>query len=127
MYDADTRAKQINSGRFAAFSLSLFSFLGTYGFAALFLVSGLMELAIWTEDGRKEPRHFGDPVVLGMCDADMRAKQINNGRFAMFSLSLSRSLCLALPPRRAKAYAEACARARRGMPRLTPRHAGAYA
>ena len=37
---------------------------GTYGFAALFLVSGLMELAIWTEDGKKEPGNFGDPVGL---------------------------------------------------------------
>ena len=61
-----------------------------------------MELAIWTEDGKKETGNFGDPVGLCMYDADMRAKEINNGRFAMFS-SIGRV----------------------GVPRLMPRHADA--
>jgi len=58
---------------------------GTYGFAALFVFSGLMELAIWTQDEKKEPGNFGDPAGLGMYNPDMRAKEINNGRIAMFS------------------------------------------
>merc|ERR1712151_748049 len=58
---------------------------GTYGFAALFLLSGVMELAVWTQDAKKEPGDFGDPVGLGMYDVDMRNKELNNGRIAMFS------------------------------------------
>jgi len=58
---------------------------GTYGFAALFLLAGGLELAIWTQDPNKEPGDFGDPVGLGMYDMDMRAKELNNGRFAMFA------------------------------------------
>lgn len=66
-----------------------------------------MELAVWTEDPNKEPGNFGDPLGLGQYDEDslggwskqcrmsgramsflaqeMRNKEINNGRFAMFS------------------------------------------
>jgi len=58
---------------------------GTYGFVALFLISGALELAVWTQDPNKEPGDFGDPVGLGMYDTDMRNKEINNGRFAMFA------------------------------------------
>ena len=58
---------------------------GTYGFAALFLLSGVMELAVWAQDEKKEPGNFGDPAGLGMYNPDMRAKEINNGRMAMFS------------------------------------------
>ncbi|CAE7573764.1 FCPF [Symbiodinium natans] len=58
---------------------------GTYGFAALFLVSGVLELALWTEDPSKEPGNFGDPLNLGQYDIDMRNKELNNGRFAMFA------------------------------------------
>jgi hypothetical protein len=58
---------------------------GTYGFVALFLLSGALELAVWTQDPKKEPGNFGDPLGLGMYDEDMRNKEINNGRFAMFA------------------------------------------
>merc|ERR1719434_507935 len=58
---------------------------GTYGFAALFLLSGVMELAVWTQDEKKEPGNFGDPVGLGMYTEDMRTKELNNGRMAMFA------------------------------------------
>ncbi|CAK9118605.1 unnamed protein product [Durusdinium trenchii] len=58
---------------------------GTYGFAALVLVSGVLELALWTEDPNKEPGNFGDPLSLGQYDIDMRNKELNNGRFAMFA------------------------------------------
>ncbi|CAE8675736.1 unnamed protein product, partial [Polarella glacialis] len=59
---------------------------GTYGFAALFLVSGLLELAIWTQDDKKEPGNFGDPAGLNMYNPEMRQKEINNGRMGMFSV-----------------------------------------
>jgi len=61
---------------------------GTYGFIALFLASGAMELAVWTQDEKKEPGNFGDPVGLSNIfgyTQDMRAKELNNGRFAMFA------------------------------------------
>ncbi|CAE8611721.1 unnamed protein product [Polarella glacialis] len=58
---------------------------GTYGFAALFLVSGFLELAVWTEDDKKEPGNFGDPAGFNMYNPEMRNKEINNGRMAMFS------------------------------------------
>jgi len=58
---------------------------GTYGFIALFVLSGAFELAIWTQDANKEPGNFGDPLGLGQYNEDMRNKEINNGRFAMFA------------------------------------------
>ena len=58
---------------------------GTYGFVVLFLLSGFMELAVWTQDPNKEVGDFGDPVGLGMYDLDMREKELNNGRMAMFA------------------------------------------
>jgi hypothetical protein len=58
---------------------------GTFGFAALFLISGVLELAVWTQDAAKEPGNFGDPLGLVMYDTDMRSKELNNGRFAMFA------------------------------------------
>merc|ERR1719436_1564195 len=58
---------------------------GTYGFAALFVLSGAMELAVWTQDPKKEPGNFGDPVGLGQYDEEMRNKELNNGRMAMFA------------------------------------------
>merc|ERR1719162_2536703 len=53
---------------------------GTYGFAALFLVAGALELGVWTESSDKEPGNFGDPAGLGQYSEDMRNKEINNGR-----------------------------------------------
>jgi len=58
---------------------------GSYGFAALFLLSGVLELAVWTQDPNKEVGDFGDPLNLGMYDIDMRNRELNNGRFAMFA------------------------------------------
>jgi hypothetical protein len=43
------------------------------------------ETQVWTEDPSKEPGNFGDPVGLGMYNEDMRNKELNNGRFAMFA------------------------------------------
>ena len=58
---------------------------GTYGFIALLVVSAGLEVAIWTQDPAKEPGNFGNPVGWGSYDDEMRNKEINNGRFAMFA------------------------------------------
>eukprot|EP00929_Paragymnodinium_shiwhaense_P001659 TRINITY_DN1018_c0_g1_i1.p1 TRINITY_DN1018_c0_g1~~TRINITY_DN1018_c0_g1_i1.p1 ORF type:complete len:325 (+),score=105.39 TRINITY_DN1018_c0_g1_i1:71-976(+) len=58
---------------------------GLYGFVVLFLASGAMELGVWTQDPNKEVGDFGDPVGLGQYNEDMRNKELNNGRFAMFA------------------------------------------
>merc|ERR1711957_903040 len=58
---------------------------GTYGFAALFLVAGALELGVWTQSADKEPGNFGDPLGVNQYNEEMRLKEINNGRFAMFA------------------------------------------
>merc|ERR1711933_240879 len=60
----------------------------TYGLVALLLVAGVLELAVWTQDPKKEVGNFGDPLGLSNIfgySEDMRAKELNNGRFAMFA------------------------------------------
>jgi len=59
---------------------------GSYGFAALFALSGVMELFVWTQDPGKEVGDFGNPLGFPFYDEDMRNKELNNGRFAMFSI-----------------------------------------
>jgi len=58
---------------------------GTYGFIALLLLGAGFELAVWKQDPAKEPGNFGNPVGFGSYDDEMRNKEINNGRFAMFA------------------------------------------
>merc|ERR1719150_512040 len=58
---------------------------GSYGFIALVAFGAGMELAVWVQDPKKEPGNFGNPVGWGSYDDDMRNKEINNGRFAMFA------------------------------------------
>merc|ERR1711869_195105 len=58
---------------------------GSYGLIALLLLSGVMELAVWTQDPKKEVGDFGGSVGLGMYDLDMRNRELNNGRMAMFA------------------------------------------
>jgi light-harvesting complex I chlorophyll a/b binding protein 1 len=59
---------------------------GSYGMAALVIVSGAMELLVWTQDPKKEPGNFGDPLGVNMYNEDMRNKEVNNGRMAMISV-----------------------------------------
>merc|ERR1711972_1217514 len=58
---------------------------GSYGMVALFLLAGALELGVWTESPSKEPGNFGDPLSLGQYDTEMRSRELNNGRFAMFA------------------------------------------
>eukprot|EP00441_Pelagodinium_beii_P034322 CAMPEP_0197628540 /NCGR_PEP_ID=MMETSP1338-20131121/6807_1 /TAXON_ID=43686 ORGANISM="Pelagodinium beii, Strain RCC1491" /NCGR_SAMPLE_ID=MMETSP1338 /ASSEMBLY_ACC=CAM_ASM_000754 /LENGTH=394 /DNA_ID=CAMNT_0043199523 /DNA_START=40 /DNA_END=1224 /DNA_ORIENTATION=+ len=45
----------------------------------------LLELSFWKQDAEKEAGNFGDPFGVGMYTRDMRDKELNNGRFAMFA------------------------------------------
>merc|ERR1719277_2472206 len=74
--------ENVPSGMGALTSSSHFAY---YGSLALLILSGGIELFVWQQDPNKEPGDFGDPLGLGMYDMDMRAKELNNGRFAMFA------------------------------------------
>jgi len=62
------------------------------GFAVLFLLVGFWELSFWTEDESKAPGDFGDPAGWALWapglqyDAELRNRELNNGRFAMFAV-----------------------------------------
>jgi hypothetical protein len=61
---------------------------GTYGFVALFLISGVFELLLWKDDDAKEVGDYGNPLSLGAplgWSEDMRDRELNNGRAAMFA------------------------------------------
>jgi hypothetical protein len=67
---------------------------GMYGFVALFLLSGALELTIWRDDPKKGVEgigDFGNPLQLGVGEPlglseDMKNREINNGRAAMFAI-----------------------------------------
>jgi len=58
---------------------------GSYGLILLLTLAGGLELGLWTESPGREPGNFGDPAGLGMYDTEMREREINNGRIAMFA------------------------------------------
>mmetsp|Transcript_43770 Transcript_43770/g.95535 ORF Transcript_43770/g.95535 Transcript_43770/m.95535 type:complete len:265 (+) Transcript_43770:107-901(+) len=61
---------------------------GTYGFVALFLISGVFELLLWKDDDAKEVGDYGNPLSLGAplgWSENMRNGELNNGRAAMFA------------------------------------------
>jgi len=58
---------------------------GTFGLLVLFGLAGFLETQVWTQDPNKEVGDFGDPLGMAMYTEDMRNKEINNGRFAMFA------------------------------------------
>jgi len=58
---------------------------GSYGFIALFAIAGYLELSVWTESPNKEPGNFGDPLGFDQYTEDLRNRELNNGRFAMFA------------------------------------------
>eukprot|EP00440_Ansanella_granifera_P059293 gb/GFBE01064271.1/.p1 GENE.gb/GFBE01064271.1/~~gb/GFBE01064271.1/.p1 ORF type:complete len:275 (+),score=68.59 gb/GFBE01064271.1/:1-825(+) len=57
----------------------------SWGFTLVVFAAMVVELLFWVQDSKKEPGNFGDPLGLKMYDLDMRNKEINNGRFAMFA------------------------------------------
>lgn len=58
---------------------------GSYAAIALIGVSGVLELGVWTEKGDKIPGNFGDPLGLDQYTREMRERELNNGRMAMFA------------------------------------------
>jgi len=66
-----------------------FTFPGNLGFVVLLGLAGYAEIVLWKQDPNKEVGDFGDPLGLtnsiGAYDSEMRSKELNNGRFAMFA------------------------------------------
>merc|ERR1712008_443725 len=63
---------------------------GTIGFAALFVISGVLELVFWKQDPNKQVGDFGNPLQPGAplgYNTDMRNFELNNGRFSDWFLS----------------------------------------
>jgi len=60
----------------------------------IFPLVGFLEIIYWKDDVNKEPGNFGDPAGwagsgirnLGSYSDEMRNKELNNGRMAMFSI-----------------------------------------
>uniref|UniRef100_A0A7S0B535 Uncharacterized protein n=1 Tax=Pyrodinium bahamense TaxID=73915 RepID=A0A7S0B535_9DINO len=57
---------------------------GATGFAVLLLLAGVLEAARGTRPA-DQPGSYGDPFGFGEYTEEMRAKELNNGRFAMFA------------------------------------------
>ena len=58
---------------------------GTYGFIALLVFGAAFELGTWVQYPAKGPGNIGNPVGWGSYDDEMRNKEINHGRFAIFA------------------------------------------
>ncbi|CAE6935551.1 FCPA [Symbiodinium sp. KB8] len=56
-----------------------------YFFSAFIFVIIWLELSFWAQEDDRAPGDFGDPLGLGMYSTEMRNREINNGRFAMFA------------------------------------------
>ncbi|CAK9079785.1 unnamed protein product [Durusdinium trenchii] len=74
--------EEMPSGINAAFNTP-----GTFGLVVLTLIAGVLEFTLWSEDPKKEPGNFGDPLGLGQYTEDMRNRELNNGRFAMVAIT----------------------------------------
>jgi light-harvesting complex I chlorophyll a/b binding protein 1 len=58
---------------------------GGQGFAILFCLVGLFEASSWKQTS-DEPGSYGDPFGFGQFTPEMRTKELNNGRMAMFAM-----------------------------------------
>lgn len=59
---------------------------GTGGFVAVFVLSGIVELAWREEPTSRWAGDYGDPLGVNMMSQEMREKEVNNGRMAMISV-----------------------------------------
>eukprot|EP00930_Biecheleria_cincta_P074777 TRINITY_DN6198_c0_g1_i1.p1 TRINITY_DN6198_c0_g1~~TRINITY_DN6198_c0_g1_i1.p1 ORF type:complete len:252 (+),score=53.06 TRINITY_DN6198_c0_g1_i1:67-822(+) len=59
--------------------------MGSVGFTALFLFAGLIEVYNWKQS-KAEPGSYGDPFKLNQYTPEMRDRELNNGRMAMFAV-----------------------------------------
>merc|ERR1712194_907743 len=56
------------------------------GFETIMLLIAALEPFVFVQDANKEPGNFGNPVPwIEDYSVEMRAKELNNGRIAMFS------------------------------------------
>jgi len=51
----------------------------------LICILAIVELSIWVELEDREPGDFGDPLGINDYSEEMRNRELNNGRFAMFA------------------------------------------
>merc|ERR1719204_660048 len=59
---------------------------GQVGFLAILAIIGGLEAAVFVQDPKKEPGNFGNPLPWwDDYSVEMRARELNNGRIAMFS------------------------------------------
>merc|ERR1712060_201697 len=59
---------------------------GQVGFLAILAIIGGLEAAVFVQDPSKEPGNFGNPVPwFDDYSDEMRARELNNGRIAMFA------------------------------------------
>ncbi|CAE7693536.1 LHCSR3.1 [Symbiodinium pilosum] len=56
-----------------------------YFFSVMMVIILWLELSFWAQEDDRQPGDFGDPLGLGMYSTEMRNREINNGRFAMFA------------------------------------------
>ena len=65
---------------------AIFSNPAAFGMIVLAAVAGLLEFTVFKDDISKGAGNFGDPLRLGQYTDDMRNRELNNGRFAMFAI-----------------------------------------
>eukprot|EP00933_Yihiella_yeosuensis_P077341 TRINITY_DN8773_c0_g2_i1.p1 TRINITY_DN8773_c0_g2~~TRINITY_DN8773_c0_g2_i1.p1 ORF type:complete len:311 (-),score=57.65 TRINITY_DN8773_c0_g2_i1:143-1075(-) len=58
---------------------------GKWGWWLIQCAAAWIEYGLWREDMYKEPGNYGDPLGLNMYTREMRDRELNNGRFAMFA------------------------------------------
>merc|ERR1719205_451858 len=59
---------------------------GMIGGIAVLALIGVLEAAVFVQDEKKEPGNFGNPLPwFDDYSTEMRARELNNGRIAMFS------------------------------------------
>jgi len=65
---------------------AFFTAPGNYWLILAIVVIFTLELSAWAQMDDREPGDFGDPFGVGMYDTEMRNRELNNGRFAMFAI-----------------------------------------